>query len=115
MKSQTQQSRIPAFASIQEAAEFWDTHDSTDFEDEWEPVDVEFAPDLRHRRIVEITLDDETAEALFALARQHGVRSADLALPWLKEGLARALSDANAVSDATTRTAERLSPRRGPA
>ena len=71
-------------------AEFWDTHRTTELEDEWEPVDVEFTPELKHRRVVEITLDDETADALFALARRRGVRSADLALAWLREGLARA-------------------------
>ena len=36
-------SRIPDFASLEEEAEFWDTHDSTEFEDEWEPVDLEVA------------------------------------------------------------------------
>lgn len=29
----TTKSRIPTFASIEEAAEFWDTHDSGEFED----------------------------------------------------------------------------------
>ena len=37
---------IPDFASIQEEAEFWDTHDTTDyFEDE--PIEVKFADDFK--------------------------------------------------------------------
>ena len=35
-------SRIPHFNSIEEEAEFWDTHDSTEFEDEWEEVTEDF-------------------------------------------------------------------------
>lgn len=36
-------SRIPAFSSTEEEAEFWDTHDSAEFEDEFETVtDVKF-------------------------------------------------------------------------
>jgi hypothetical protein len=36
-------SRIPTFSTIEEEAEFWDTHDITEFEDELELVtDVRF-------------------------------------------------------------------------
>ena len=36
-------SRIPTFKTIEEAAEFWDTHSLADFEDELEEVaDVRF-------------------------------------------------------------------------
>lgn len=102
------ESKMPAFVSIEEEAAFWDTHSTTEFEDEWEPVDVEFAPDLKHRRVVEITLDDETADALFALARRRGVRSAELVLPWLREGLARELSEGPQPDHSTAaRTGER--------
>ena len=38
--------RIPAFASIEEEAAFWDSHDTTDFENEFEPAEVTFAPEL---------------------------------------------------------------------
>jgi CopG antitoxin of type II toxin-antitoxin system len=34
---------IPAFNNIEEEAEFWDTHDTTEFEDEFKPVKVHFA------------------------------------------------------------------------
>ncbi len=39
-------SRIPTFQTYQEEAEFWDTHDTTDFEDEFRPVTVRVAEDL---------------------------------------------------------------------
>ncbi len=39
-------SRIPDFSSIEEEAEFWDTHDCTDFLDESKPFDVRVSPNF---------------------------------------------------------------------
>ncbi len=39
-------SRIPEFQSLEEEAEFWDTHDFTDYLDELRPVQVRFSPNL---------------------------------------------------------------------
>ena len=37
------ESRIPTFTTVQEAADFWDTHSTTEFEDEFEEApDVQF-------------------------------------------------------------------------
>ncbi|MGH2561555.1 MAG: hypothetical protein ACRDJH_21015 [Thermomicrobiales bacterium] len=44
--------RIPEFASLKEEAEFWDTPSTTEFEDEWEPVEVEVARPLKHALMV---------------------------------------------------------------
>ena len=38
---------MPNFTSIEEEAEFWDTHDFTDYLDEREPVEVKFADDFK--------------------------------------------------------------------
>ncbi|HEY7348021.1 MAG TPA: CopG family antitoxin [Ktedonobacterales bacterium] len=45
-KSEQHPSRIPHFASREEEAAFWDTHDITEFEDELEPVKVRFGKHL---------------------------------------------------------------------
>ena len=45
-QSEPRKSRIPEFSSIEEEAEFWDTHDTTEFEDEFKPVQVRFAKNL---------------------------------------------------------------------
>jgi hypothetical protein len=36
--------RMPDFKSVEEEAEFWDTHNITDFLDEMRPVRVRFSP-----------------------------------------------------------------------
>src|SRR3954447_7298615 len=41
--------KIPAFHSVEEEAEFWDTHDFTDFLDESSPVNVAVTGKLRQR------------------------------------------------------------------
>jgi hypothetical protein len=54
--------RIPAFNSIEEEAEFWDTHDFTDFRDLTEPVELTVGPELRRRKPVPSDRSTGTAE-----------------------------------------------------
>lgn len=41
--------KIPAFHSIEEEAEFWDTHDFTDFLDESSLAEISVSGELRER------------------------------------------------------------------
>lgn len=61
--------RIPDFRSLEEEAEFWDTHDLTEFEDELEPVE-------------------------FEIAKPKGLGASTLARMWILEELARARKNA---------------------
>lgn len=45
-QSEPRKSRISEFSNIEEEAEFWDTHDTAEFEDEFKPVQVRFAKNL---------------------------------------------------------------------
>jgi hypothetical protein len=87
--------RIPAFNSIEEEAEFWDTHDVTEFVGvELHPVEVEIGPDLIERMTV--SLDRRDREELIKQARAKGVGPATLARMWLEERL-RKEADAEAI------------------
>ena len=71
--SEQQESRIPHFATVEEEAEFWDTHSFEDFADELEPVtDVKFVR-ARHTRAITVRLEEETYEALSKEAQEKGV------------------------------------------
>src|SRR5687768_14010441 len=70
-------SRIPTFATVEEEAEFWDAHDSTEFEGEWEPVELEVAQPLRHG--LKVSLEGAVFHRLLALAKQRGVPTSTLA------------------------------------
>ena len=62
--------RIPEFATRQEEAEFWDTHDFADYWDEWDAVDVEFSDDLSS--CVAIPLDTGSIIKVSALPGGEG-------------------------------------------
>ncbi|MCB9438387.1 MAG: hypothetical protein H6673_15535 [Anaerolineales bacterium] len=51
-------SRIPQFKTIQEEAEFWDTHDTTDFEDEMKPIQVSYKPQMEETMSVRFPTSD---------------------------------------------------------
>lgn len=65
---------IPAFKSYEEEAEFWDTHDFTDFQKETTPVTVRHGLTAN----VQVRFDKETDHQLEALARERGMKKATL-------------------------------------
>ena len=77
--------RIPAFANVEEEAAFWDTHDLTDFAEEWTPVQIEVSPELAER--LTLRLEQRDRQQLIALAREKGVGPSTLARMWIKERL----------------------------
>lgn len=83
------QKQIPDFASIEEEAEFWDTHDFTDYEHELEPVEFTVAQPLKSTWMLSIRLDKETFDALQAIAKPKGLGASTLARMWILEELAR--------------------------
>ena len=96
-------SRIPVFISIEEEAEFWDTHDSTEFEDEWEPVDVEISPTVRSRFFLHAEVDHATLRRVRELARTQGLTANELARCWVLDAFARATAGPDRASDEETR------------
>ena len=85
VKEERKKSRIPEFKTIEEEAEFWDTHDTTDYEDEFKPVRVRFADKLFDR--VTIPVDTDTLAQLDALAREEELNATALARRWVLERL----------------------------
>ena len=73
---------IPQSDSIQELAQFWDTHDLTDFEDELEEVPE---PVFERRAMVKIPLQPDEMKALKELAESKGIACADLIRQWVLE------------------------------
>ena len=85
MPKERKQSRIPEFKTIEEEAEFWDTHDLTDYWDEFKPVKVRFADQLFDR--VTIPVDADTLAQLEALAREEELNATVLVRRWVLERL----------------------------
>ena len=72
------------FSTIEEASEFWDTHDIADYWDLTE--EVEFDVKLQRRRYL-VALDPELAERLALEAHQRGLTTETLVNLWLSEKL----------------------------
>ncbi len=72
------------FLTYEEAAEWFDTHDMADYENQLTPVDVEF--DLRENRNW-VELDGEIAKYLRELAKAQHVSTRILVNEFLKEKL----------------------------
>lgn len=70
------------FTSYEEAAEFWDTHDSTDYPDSFETVSVETK--FRHRRY-EVEIDEETMKMLNEQAEKRRLPVSNVLSELLKE------------------------------
>ena len=85
-------SRIPEFASREEEAEFWDTHDIADYWDELEPVEVKFSKKINHGVIV--TFESDTFNKLFEMADERGVFPDALIHDWVAKGMKEAQSTA---------------------
>ena len=73
---------LPQTDSIQELAQFWDTHDVTDFEDEMEEVTQ---PVFERRSVIALDLNSAEAEAVKKLAESEGVADAELIRDWVRE------------------------------
>lgn len=82
MDANRQRDPIPEqFDSIEAAADFWDTHSLTDYEDQIREVEIE----IRARRRRRITLDPEVWERVAQQARIRGVTPETLVNLWLME------------------------------
>jgi hypothetical protein len=76
------------FKSVAEAAQFWDTHDLTDYWDQTR--EVKGKVDLR-RRIFLTALEPGLAKKLEACAKKEGVSTETLINVWLTERVTAAM------------------------
>lgn len=78
MKSQ----KLPQTDYIKELAEFWLTHDLTDFENELEQVTETV---FERKTILQIELQPQDVEVIRETARQRGVSDTELIREWVLE------------------------------
>jgi predicted DNA binding CopG/RHH family protein len=70
------------FASYEEAVEFWDTHDTTDYPESFETVVIE--TELKRRRY-EVEIDEDLMRVLHAQAQKRGLAVSQLVSEMLRE------------------------------
>lgn len=70
------------FDSLEEAAEFWDTHDSADYDEYF--VDVDFEVNLKKRNLL---VDGRLYDEVRAIAKKKRIPPEKLVTRWIKEKL----------------------------
>lgn len=82
--------RIPSFNSIEEEAEWWDTHDSGEYDEEFVPVELTVGP--RPTSVIRVSLDGRDIDELGRRADVLGVGITELARMWIEEHLKKEAS-----------------------
>lgn len=77
---------LPKTDSIKELAEFWDSHDVTDFDDELEEVTESV---FGHGTAIKVPLEAREVEAVEQMAQAKGVSREDLICAWVRQKLVR--------------------------
>ena len=86
MEKPTKKAKLPKTDSIEKLAQFWDTHDLTDFEDEL----VEVAdPVFVRGSAIKVHLESREAETVEQMAHAKGVSPEELIRVWLRQKLTR--------------------------
>ena len=79
-------SKLPKTNSIQELAEFWDTHDLTDFEDALEEA---AEPVFVRGAAIKVPLESGEVDAVEQMAQAKGVSREELVRTWVVQKLTR--------------------------
>lgn len=79
---------IPRFATREEEAEFWDTHDFTDYWDELPPANLTAGPDVASSIL--LPLDGDSLSQIHQHVDANGVNAENLARTWILERLKKA-------------------------
>lgn len=78
-------SRIPNFKNRQEMAEWWDSHDLADYQDEFKTVKAKFSKNLSST--LNVRLEPKTIEKIRQQAHKKGLGPTTLARMWILEHL----------------------------
>lgn len=86
--------KIPEFKTKEGEAEFWETHDTTEFVEELEDVAEEIVDKRKPKRAISIRLDPDTILLTKRIAARMGLGYQTLFRLWIMEGLSKALREA---------------------
>ena len=80
-------SNIPEFKTYEEEANFWDTHDFTEFEDEFRDVDMVVKLEQPKQETLVLRLQKDMKDQLMRIAKTKRIRLSVLARLWIAEKL----------------------------
>lgn len=83
--------KVPEFKTEEEEARFWDEHDSTEYLDDFEPVEIKVSPKLENeildkrelKKPVTLRLEPSQIEAVKKIAYKQGLPYQTLIRMWV--------------------------------
>ena len=78
---------IPEFKTIQEEAEFWDTHDVGEYLNDFERIDVELQLEKPKEENIVVRVQKPIKDRLERIARRKGLNISSLTRMWIMEKL----------------------------
>lgn len=81
--------KLPKFTSEQEEAAFWDNHDSTEFLDETEAVQVTFIDARKPKKQISLRMDQAIIDQLKIVASSKGLGYQTMIRMWVMERLSQ--------------------------
>jgi putative heme degradation protein len=82
---------IPEFSSLEEEAEWFDTHDLSDLLKNSRLTNVQVAKEIGHTIVLD--LDSDTLAALSEIARRRGTGVIALVKEWIQKGISQNTDD----------------------
>jgi predicted DNA binding CopG/RHH family protein len=86
MEKPVKKPNLPKTDSIQELAEFWNTHDLTDFEEELDEV---AEPPFVRGSAIKVPLESRQIQAIEQMAQAKGMTREELVRAWVLQKLTR--------------------------
>jgi predicted DNA binding CopG/RHH family protein len=95
-KKEIEKPELPDFSKMSEdeIAEFWETHDVSDYWDRMEEVKEKFI--VRPKKAISMRLDEKTITQLKVISRRKGIGYQTLIRMWIKERLEQELQKKSA-------------------
>ena len=82
--------KLPQFVNEQDEAAFWDSHDSAEFLDETEAVDIKFIDARPTKKQISLRLDPLVIEQVKEIAHTKGMGYQTLIRMWVMEQVQKA-------------------------
>jgi len=76
--------KVPKFKTLEEAADFWESHDFEDYVEDTEPVAMTVRI-RRQKKVLTVPIELKVYERLEALAARRRIRVEALVSRWLRE------------------------------
>lgn len=79
--------KLPKFKNIKEEAEFWDSHDVTDYLAHDKPIKAVYKPKVERKETMSIRMSPSLKKEVDKIAKGYDISSSSLLRMWVVDGI----------------------------